>query len=131
MNIREGTERRVSFNTKNELWHKIDKLTVAMSRLAAKDNTSRIGQIIGIGDSTLVVGLDKIIETVIYEETLGEMQDKIIEEDIQMIDIIIIIEAGTGQEKGHLQEIIVVAEIEVQVTVDPGQATELIQTEIG
>ena len=36
------------------------------------------------------------------------------------------------QEKGYLQEIIVVvAEIEVQVTVDTGQAPELIQTEIG
>ena len=30
-----------------------------------------------------------------------------------MIDIMIIIEAETGHEKGHLQEIIVVAEIEV------------------
>ena len=43
----------------------------------------------------------------------------------------IIIEAETGQEKGHLQEIILVAEREVQVTVDPGQAPELTQTEIG
>ena len=36
MNIRDGTERRVSFG--NELGSKIDKLTVAMSRLAAKEN---------------------------------------------------------------------------------------------
>ena len=41
-----------------------------------------------------------------------------------MIDTMIIIEAGTGQEKGHLQEIIVVAEIEVQATVDLGQVLE-------
>ena len=41
------------------------------------------------------------------------------------------IEVKTGQEKGYLQEIITVAEIEVQVTVDPGQAPELIQTETG
>ena len=59
------------------------------------------------------------------------MEDKIIEEDIEMIDIMIIIEAGTDQEKGHLQGIIVVADIEVQVTVDVGQAPELVQTEIG
>ena len=59
------------------------------------------------------------------------MKDKIVEENIEMIDIMIMIEAETGQEKGHLQEIIVVAEIEVQVTVDPGQAPELIQIEIG
>ena len=38
MNIRDGTERRVSFSTRDELGDKIDKLTVAMSRLAAKDN---------------------------------------------------------------------------------------------
>ena len=38
MNIREGTERRVSFNTGDELGDKIDKLTVLMSRLAAKDS---------------------------------------------------------------------------------------------
>ena len=60
------------------------------------------------------------------------MEDKIVEEDIEMIDIMNTIEAETGQEKGYLQEIIVVvAEIEAQVTVDPGQAPELIQTEIG
>ena len=39
------------------------------------------------------------------------MIDKIIEEDIEMIDIVITIEAGIDQEKGHSQEIIVVAEI--------------------
>ena len=41
------------------------------------------------------------------------MEDKIREEGIEMIDIMIIIETGTDQEKGYLQEIIVVAEIEV------------------
>ena len=38
MNIRDGTERKVSFNAKDELGDKIDKLTVMMSRLAAKDS---------------------------------------------------------------------------------------------
>ena len=38
MNIRDGTERRVSFSTRDELGDKIGKLTVVMSRLAAKDN---------------------------------------------------------------------------------------------
>ena len=91
----------------------------------------RMSQIVGIGDSTQVVGLDKTIEIVVFEETLEDMEDKIVEEDIEMIDIMITIEAETGQEKGHLQEITVVAEIGVQVTVDLGQATELIQTEMG
>ena len=41
MNIRNGTERRVSFSARDELGGKIDKMTVAMSRLAAKDNHER------------------------------------------------------------------------------------------
>ena len=59
------------------------------------------------------------------------MEDRIIEEDIEMIDIMIIIEAGIDQEKGHSLEILIVAEIEVQVTVDKGQDLELAQIEIG
>ena len=35
---RDGTERKVSFNTRDELGDKIDKLTVVMSKLAAKDS---------------------------------------------------------------------------------------------
>ena len=50
------------------------------------------------------------------------MEDKIVEEDIEMIDIMTTIEAKTGQEKGYLQEIIIITEIEVQITADPGQA---------
>ena len=38
MNVRDGTERKVSFNTRDELGDKIEKLTVVMSRLAAKDS---------------------------------------------------------------------------------------------
>ena len=38
MNVRDGTERKVSFNTRDELRDKIDKLTVVMSRLAVKDS---------------------------------------------------------------------------------------------
>ena len=91
----------------------------------------RTGQIVGTGDSIQVVGPDKTIETVIFEETLEDMEDKIIEENIEMIDIMIIIEAGTDQERGHSQEIMVVVEIEVQVTVDQGQDLELVQIEIG
>ena len=41
MSIRDGTERRVSFNTRDELGDKIDKLTTVMSRLAAKDSHKR------------------------------------------------------------------------------------------
>ena len=41
MSVREGTDRRVSFNTRDELGAKIDKLTVVMSKLAAKDSHER------------------------------------------------------------------------------------------
>ena len=41
MSFRDGTERRVSFNTRDELGDKIDKLTVVMSKLAAKDSHER------------------------------------------------------------------------------------------
>ena len=38
MNVTDGTERKVAFNARDELGDKIDKLTVMMSRLAAKDS---------------------------------------------------------------------------------------------
>ena len=41
MSVRGGTDRRVSFNTREELGDKIDKLTVIMSKLAAKDSHER------------------------------------------------------------------------------------------
>ena len=41
MSIREGTNKRVSFDTRDELGDKIDKLTVVMSKLAATENHQR------------------------------------------------------------------------------------------
>ena len=41
MNIRDGTNRQVSFNTRDELGNKIDKLTVMLGRLAAKDDKNK------------------------------------------------------------------------------------------
>ena len=38
MSIREGTNRKVSFDTRDKLGDKIDKLTVMLGRLTAKDN---------------------------------------------------------------------------------------------
>ena len=107
---------------KDPLNPKYIRLEVRIGLLTGK--TSRIGQVIGIEDSTQVVGLDKTIEVVVLEETLEDMEDKIVEEDIEMIDIMITIEAETGKEKGYLPGIITAAEIEVQVTGDPGQALE-------
>ena len=42
MNIRDGTERKISFNARDELGDKIDKLTIMISRLAAKDSYEKI-----------------------------------------------------------------------------------------
>ena len=41
MSVRDGTDRRVSFNTGEELGDKIDRLTMIMSKLAAKENHER------------------------------------------------------------------------------------------
>ena len=41
LSVRDRTDRRVSFNTKNELGDKIDKLRVMMSKLAANDSHER------------------------------------------------------------------------------------------
>ena len=41
MSIREGTNKRVSFNARDELGDKIDKLTIVMSKLVATDNHGR------------------------------------------------------------------------------------------
>ena len=41
MTIREGTDKRVSFDTRNELGGKIDKLTVVMSKLVVTENHER------------------------------------------------------------------------------------------
>ena len=41
MSIREGIDKRVSFDTRDELRDKIDKLTVVLSKLVATDNRER------------------------------------------------------------------------------------------
>ena len=41
MSVREGTDKRVSFYTRDKLGDKIDKLTVVMSKLVAKDSQKR------------------------------------------------------------------------------------------
>ena len=41
MNIRDGTEKKVLFNAKDELGDKIDKLTAMMDRLAPKESNNK------------------------------------------------------------------------------------------
>ena len=78
-----------------------------------------------------IIDLDKTIETTMFKGTLEDMEDKIAEENIGIIGIMIILEAGIDQEKGHSQGIMVTIGIEVPVTVDQGQDPELILIEIG
>ena len=78
-----------------------------------------------------IIDLDKTIETTMFKGTLEDMEDKIAEENIGIIGIMIILEAGIDQEKGHSQGIMVTIGIEVPVTVDQGQDPELVLIEIG
>ena len=41
MSIRDGINRKVSFNTRDELGDKIDKLTVMLGRLTVKDDNGK------------------------------------------------------------------------------------------
>ena len=91
----------------------------------------RTGQVVKIEDNLQIIDPDRITEATILEGTLGGMVDRIIEETIEMKDIMTSIQTGIGQEKGHLQEITVVAETEVQVIVDQDQGLELIQIGTG
>ena len=56
------------------------------------------------------------------------MEDKIAEGSIEMtvIGVMVTIEVGIDQERGHSQEVIVVTELEVQATVGLGQDLELV-----
>ena len=152
MHVRDGTEKKVSFNARDELGDKIDKLKVVMNRLAAKDSYERrpfkpkyitvevrtgpivrkvmrieaVDQIVETEDSMETTDLDKTIEIIILEGTLEDMEDKIIEESIEVMDATSITETEIDQEKGHSQGI----GIEVPVIVDQDQDLKLILTEI-
>ena len=90
-----------------------------------------VGQTVETENSMEIIDLDKTIEMTIFEGTLEDMEDKIIEENIEMIGTMSITEVGIGQEKGHSQGIMVMIEIEVPVTVDQGQDLKLVLIEIG
>ena len=71
------------------------------------------------------IDLDKAIETIIFEETIEDMEDKIIEENTEVIGKMSIRETGIVQGKGHSQG----KGIEIPVIVDQDQNLELILTE--
>ena len=115
MSVRDGTERRVSFNTRDELGEEVDKLTVVMSKLTAREGllnhkytkaevridpmareVTRIGQIVEAGDILQVVVQDRIIEATDLEEIPEGIVDRMIEETTGMKDTITIIEIEIG-----------------------------------
>ena len=85
-----------------------------------------VDQTVETEDSMKTIDLDKTIETIIFKGTLEDMEDKIIEENTEIIGAMNIIEAEIGQEKGHSQGIMVIIGIEVPVTVDQDQDLELV-----
>ena len=70
----------------------------------------------------------KITEGTIFKKTLGDMKDKIAEENIEMMGMAVTIQEGTDQEKGQFQEIIAIIVIG-QVIADRGQDPELAPVE--
>ena len=148
MSAKDGTDRRVSFNTKDELGDKIDKLTAVMSKLAAKDSHERKpfkpqiyksrgqsrsygqegtkpGQTMEMGDIEQIIVQGKIIEATDLEEISEGMVDKIIEKITGMKDMVITIEIGIGQGNELLQG--VMEEIEALAMTGLDQVPELVQ----
>ena len=68
----------------------------------------------------------KSIEITIFKRMLGNMEDRIAEENIGITGVMTTIGVGTDQEKGHSQEIMVIIGIEVQAIVDQDQDLELV-----
>ena len=60
----------------------------------------------------------KITEGTIFKKALGDIEDKLVEESIEMIGMMVTIGVGINQEKGHFQEIIVITGIEFQAIAD-------------
>ena len=149
MSVRDGTDRRVPFNTREELGNKIDKLTMILSKLAAKDSNERKpfkpqiyksrGQSRSYGQGGYqarsdngnrgysVIAQDKIIEATDLEEISEDMVDKIIETITGTKGMVVTIEIGIGQGRGLLQGVMVMEEIEALATIDLDQGPELVQ----
>ena len=93
LNIREGTERKVSFNARNELGDKIDKVTAVMSKLAARDSSEKRPSSPKYIKVEARIG--PIIKEVIKIETVGQTVET--EDNMEIIDLDKIIEATTSK----------------------------------
>ena len=119
MNIRDGTDKTVSFNTKDELGDKIDKLTIMMSKLVVKDSHERksfkpqIYKSRGQSRShdcrvyqtrpnnrnrryDMKIAQDRVIKVIDSEKILEEIIDRILGRGIEVKEIIVTIDLGIG-----------------------------------
>ena len=90
-----------------------------------------VGQTVETEDIMEIIDLDKTIETTIFEGTLEDTEDKIVEENKGIMGAMIITEVGIGQEKEHCQGIMVAIGTGVAATVDQDLDLELVLIEIG
>ena len=150
MSVRHRTDMRVSFNTRDELGGKIDKLTVVMSMLAVRDSheesplshkytrvedkvdlmvkeDTKSGQIMETGDMLQMIVQGKITEATDLEEISEGMVDKIIEKITGIKDMVVTIEIGMGQGKELLKGVMVMEEIETPAITGLDQGPELVQ----
>ena len=73
-----------------------------------------IGQVVEIEDNLGVgPGSNRTTEGTIFGTMLEDMEDRTAEGNIEMIDMMVTIEIGIGQGRGHPQEMIAVIELEV------------------
>ena len=71
----------------------------------------------------------KTTEGTISKKTLGDMEDKTVEEITEIIGVMVTIEVGIDQEKDCSQEVMAIIGIEVQVIIDQEQDLELVLIE--
>ena len=73
--------------------------------------------------------MSKVIGEIIIGKIQEIMEDKAVEESIEVIiiEVITMVEVGIGLEKGHFPETMTIIEIEVQAIVDQGLDLELVQ----
>ena len=125
MSIREGTNKRVPFDTRDELGDKIEKLRVVMSKLATLENHERrplshkyikVGDRIGLmvkkdispdqmtetGPMVQTAIPDRIIKVINLGEILEEMVGRVVEKVTEMKGIVTTTEIGTDQERDNL-----------------------------
>ena len=111
-----------------------DKIGILVKETIRTETDQTIGQVVEKEDSLeRVPGLSRVTEEAILEVTLGDIVDKIAEGNIETIDIdiMITIEVGIDQEKGHSQGVTAAIELGVHIVVDLDQDPELVPIGIG